>query len=84
MGSAVLPPANNPFMDDHIVYALVIVAIALAYAGQTWGLECAYDRLSLVRRWRALRRPARTADGHFPGSGTCPSADSQEDVGSPD
>jgi thiosulfate dehydrogenase (quinone) large subunit len=50
MGSAVLPPANNPFMDDHIVYALVIVAIALAYAGPMWGLGRAYDRLPLVRR----------------------------------
>ena len=50
MWSAVLPPANNPFMDDHIVYALVIVAIALAYAGPTLGLGRAYDRLPLVRR----------------------------------
>ena len=37
MWSAVLPPANNPLMDDRINYALVIVAIALANAGQTWG-----------------------------------------------
>ena len=42
-------------MDDHIVYPLVLVAIALAYAGLTWGLGWAYDRLSLVRRYPALR-----------------------------
>src|SRR3954447_8111999 len=35
MWSAVLPPANNPFMDDHIVYALVLVALALGNAGDT-------------------------------------------------
>src|SRR5918911_3696589 len=29
MWSAVLPPANNLFMDDHIVYALVLVFLAL-------------------------------------------------------
>ena len=55
MWCAVLPPANNPFMDDHIVYALVLVALALAGAGPTWRLGRAYDRLSLVRRYPALR-----------------------------
>ena len=28
MWSVVLPPANNPFMDDHIVYALVLILLA--------------------------------------------------------
>ncbi len=28
MWSAALPPANNPFMDDHLVYALALVALA--------------------------------------------------------
>ena len=55
MWCAVLPPANNPFMDDHIVYALVLVALAPAGAGPTWRLGGAYDRLSLVRRYPALR-----------------------------
>ncbi|MEP6648513.1 MAG: hypothetical protein ABJA74_01170 [Lapillicoccus sp.] len=55
MWSAVLPPATNPFMDEHIVYALVLVALALAGAGHTWGLGRAYDRLSMVRRYPVLR-----------------------------
>jgi thiosulfate dehydrogenase (quinone) large subunit len=38
MWSASLPPANNPLIDDHIVYALMIPALALAGAGKTWGL----------------------------------------------
>jgi thiosulfate dehydrogenase [quinone] large subunit len=45
-----VPAGVQPFMDDRIDYALVLVAIALAGAGQTWGLGGAYDRLSLVRR----------------------------------
>lgn len=38
MWSAVLPPANNPFMDDHILYALVVILLALIGAGTTLGL----------------------------------------------
>jgi hypothetical protein len=73
MWSAVLPPANNPFMDDHIVYALVFVAIALAYAGQTWGLGRAYERRTLVRRYpRSADRHARRTGGRFAGFGNLP------------
>ena len=38
MWSARLPPANNPLIDDHIIFALIIVALATADAGRTWGL----------------------------------------------
>ncbi|MEV0584533.1 hypothetical protein [Nonomuraea sp. NPDC050310] len=38
MWAAELPLANNPFMDDHIVYAIVLVGLALANAGDTLGL----------------------------------------------
>lgn len=54
MWSAVLPPANNPFMDDHLVDALVLVALALGDAGRTLGLGGWWQRTALVRRWPAL------------------------------
>lgn len=54
MWSAVLPPANNPFMDDHLVYALVLVALALGGAGTTLGLGTWWRRTALVRRWPVL------------------------------
>ncbi|MEV0168474.1 hypothetical protein [Nonomuraea fuscirosea] len=38
MWAAELPLANNPFMDDHIVYAIVLVGLALTGAGTTLGL----------------------------------------------
>jgi thiosulfate dehydrogenase [quinone] large subunit len=50
MWSAVLPPANNPFMDDHLVYAGVLVALALLAAGNTLGLGRLWARLPLVQR----------------------------------
>ncbi|HWS31153.1 MAG TPA: hypothetical protein VN408_00265 [Actinoplanes sp.] len=50
MWTAVLPPATNPFMDDHLVYAAVLVLLALLGAGTTWGLGRRWAATSLVRR----------------------------------
>ena len=55
MWSAVLPPTNNPFMDVHIIYALVLGMLATSGAGSTWGLGRRWERLPLVRRLPALR-----------------------------
>lgn len=33
-----LPLQNNPIIDEHVVYAAVIIALAAARAGDTWGL----------------------------------------------
>jgi len=50
MWTAVLPPATNPFMDDHLVYAAVLVLLALLGAGNTWGLGRRWAAIPLVRR----------------------------------
>ncbi|PKW25508.1 hypothetical protein [Phycicoccus duodecadis] len=55
MWSAVLPPANNPFLDDHLIYAVTLVALALLGAGHPLGLGRAWERLPLVRRHAFLR-----------------------------
>lgn len=55
MWSAVLPPRNNLFMDDHIVYALVLVGLALVGAGQTFGLGARWERVPFVVRHPTLR-----------------------------
>jgi thiosulfate dehydrogenase [quinone] large subunit len=54
MWSAVLPPENNPFLDDHLIYALVLIALALVKAGHVFGLGRAWERLPLIQRYRAL------------------------------
>ena len=50
MWTAVLPPENNPFMDDHLVYAGVLIALALTAAGNTLGLGAYWNRLPIVQR----------------------------------
>jgi thiosulfate dehydrogenase [quinone] large subunit len=49
MWSVVLPPASNPFMDDHLVYALVLPLLALLGAGKTLGLGRLWADTPLVR-----------------------------------
>jgi hypothetical protein len=55
MWTAVLPPAGNPFMDDHLTYAAVLVVLALLGAGNTLGLG---------RRWAAMPLVQRTVARH--------------------
>ncbi|WP_253905066.1 hypothetical protein [Arthrobacter sp. H14] len=33
-----LPLINNPILDEHVIYAAVMVALAATHAGNTWGL----------------------------------------------
>ena len=50
MWSASLPPKNDLFMDDHIIYALVLITLAVLGAGNTLGLGRWWSQTSLVRR----------------------------------
>jgi thiosulfate dehydrogenase (quinone) large subunit len=50
MWTAVLPPENNPFMDDHLIYAAVLVVLALLGAGHTLGLGRRWAAIPLVQR----------------------------------
>ncbi|KUP96439.1 hypothetical protein [Thermobifida cellulosilytica] len=55
MWTAALPPQTNPFMDDHIVMALTVIALTLTNAGDTAGLGRWWSRLEIVRRFPVLR-----------------------------
>jgi len=54
MWTAVLPPASNPFMDEHLIYALVLGILCLTHAGRTFGLGRRWEQIPLVRRHPAL------------------------------
>ena len=55
MWAAELPLANNPFVDDHIVYAIVLVGLALANAGDVLGIGRWWGSTELVRRFPILK-----------------------------
>jgi thiosulfate dehydrogenase (quinone) large subunit len=54
MWSASLPPENNLFMDDHIIYALVLIGLAAVGAGKTLGLGKWWARTEVVQRYSWL------------------------------
>ena len=51
MWTASLPPENNLFMDDHIIYALVLIGLAAVGAGKTLGLGERWARTAVVKRY---------------------------------
>ncbi|GIH94940.1 DoxX family membrane protein [Planobispora siamensis] len=55
MWAAELPLVTNPFVDEHIVYAIVLVALALSHAGDTLGLGAWWSRTALVKRLPFLK-----------------------------
>jgi thiosulfate dehydrogenase [quinone] large subunit len=46
--------STNPLVDYHIIYALVLITIAVLAAGDTWGLGRAWKRLPFVQQQRWL------------------------------
>jgi thiosulfate dehydrogenase [quinone] large subunit len=50
MWSVALPPETNPFLDEHLISAAVMVGLALVGAGRTLGLGGRWEKLPIVRR----------------------------------
>jgi thiosulfate dehydrogenase [quinone] large subunit len=55
MWMASLPLENNPFLDDHLVYAAVGILLALMGAGRWLGLGATWEQLPFVRRTPILK-----------------------------
>ncbi|MFG1928624.1 hypothetical protein [Cryptosporangium sp. NPDC048952] len=51
MWTAALPPETNPVTDDHILGALIVIALALTGAGRSYGLGTWWQRTALVQRF---------------------------------
>ena len=49
--------STNPIVDYHIIYALALIALAVTYAGHTWGLGRLWAKLPFVHRNRWLSDP---------------------------
>ncbi len=55
MWTVVLPPENNPVIDDHILGAVSLVVLAALYAGDTWGFGKTWSKTPLVKDNPVLR-----------------------------
>lgn len=55
MWTVVLPPENNPVIDDHLLGALSVVVLALLNAGNTWGLGRRWSGTKVVQEHPVLR-----------------------------
>lgn len=55
MYSATLPLVNNPFMDDHLIYAVTMIALAASHAGDIWGFGKRWATTPLVQRFGFLK-----------------------------
>jgi thiosulfate dehydrogenase [quinone] large subunit len=55
MWTAVLPPANNLVMDDHLIYAMILVVLAALGAGRWLGLGRVWEELPIVSQHEWLK-----------------------------
>jgi thiosulfate dehydrogenase (quinone) large subunit len=53
--ASALSPENNPFMDEHIIYAIVLAGIAVVGGGRYLGLGKQWERLRFVQKYPILR-----------------------------
>lgn len=51
MWSALLPPANHPFLDEHLIYAVLLYAIIQLKAGEVWGYGKEWKNSSFAKRF---------------------------------
>ena len=55
MWAASLPLENNPVIDDHIIYAIVLFGLTAAHAGRGLGFGKTWEKLALVKRLAILK-----------------------------
>jgi thiosulfate dehydrogenase [quinone] large subunit len=55
MWTVVLPPENNPVLDEHLLGAVTLVALAMFHAGDTWGLGRWWSQQPIVKKYPVLR-----------------------------
>lgn len=54
MWVALYQPENNPFMDDHVVYALVLLGLWQVNDKQVWGYGKKWRKSDLVKKYPVL------------------------------
>ena len=50
-----LPPANNPFIDEHLVYILIMIIFMLTEPGRYFGFGNAWSRTNIVQKFKIFQ-----------------------------
>jgi len=50
-----IPPANNPFLDEHMIYSLILAGFTIVGAGQWLGLGSWWGNRSWVKKYSILK-----------------------------
>ena len=51
---SVLPPQNNPFLDDHLIYLAVLIGFIFVHAGRYWGFGTWWQHHKIVKKYPIL------------------------------
>ncbi len=54
MWLATFPPVNNPFLDEHIIYILVLQLLLQLHSGKVFGFATWWENTQLVKKYRWL------------------------------
>jgi len=53
--ASLMPPENNPIMDEHIIYALLLIIFTILPSGEWWGLGRWWATLPWVQKMPWLK-----------------------------
>ena len=54
MWAAALPPEHHPFLDDHVIYSLVLIGLSMVDSGDHLGAGRWWKKTDLVERYPVL------------------------------
>lgn len=50
-----MPPEHHPFLDEHVIYALIMIGLSLGNSGECIGLGKQWSKIGLVRKYKILK-----------------------------
>ncbi len=54
MWLSLLPPENNPFLDEHIIYIIILIGLGIVKAGHWFGFGKWWSKTKLVGKYKFL------------------------------
>ena len=55
MWLAVLPPEHNPFLDEHLIYIIILIGIGIAKGGDYFGFGKWWSQTNIIKKYPNLK-----------------------------